>query len=153
MNLWNAIKSVWLEKYQEYRQKYFTPKVEGHLYYDDMVQILRNNLPTWGTFQVLDNHYLIPDERDIMNFLDLNFFKYKLWLKDKFECENFAICLLGWFYLLFPGYSIGLACVKTPNGAHCLLFFIDKLKRIHYIEGQNSTIFQNSEYKPYFFMI
>ena len=100
-----------------------------------------------------DGSYRIARKRDIVDFMKLNIFKFRKYVPEKYDCDNYSFSLMGMFTNLMSGYAIGIVWVHTTRGNHALNFFIDKDKTLWYIEPQNDRIFQDSRYQPYLVMM
>ncbi len=96
-----------------------------------------------------DGAYKIPKKQDIIEFLKLHIFRFRKYVPEKYDCDNYSFSLMGMFTNLMSGYAIGIVWVHAPEGNHALNFFINKNLKIWYIEPQTNVIFQNKNYKPY----
>lgn len=97
-----------------------------------------------------DEGYWLPRQKDIESFLKLNVFKFRQYVPELYDCDNYSFSLIGMFTNLMSGYAIGIVWVHTPKGNHALNFFIDHNREVWYIEPQTDRIFKNKDYKPYF---
>jgi len=100
-----------------------------------------------------DASYDTARKKDIEKFLSLNYFRFRQYVPEKYDCDNYSFALMGMFTYLMSGYAVGIAWVETGNGAHALNFFIDENKEFWYIEPQNNNIFQEVDYTPYLIII
>jgi len=98
---------------------------------------------------VSDIVYRIPRKKDIVDFLKLHLFKFRQYVPEKYDCDNYAFSLMGMFTNLMSGYAIGIVWVHTPNGGHALNFYIDEKGEMWYIEPQTNQIFKKEEYVPF----
>ncbi len=94
--------------------------------------------------RILDRHYKLINKKEIEKFLksdNVSFNKYK---KEIYDCDDFALVLLGRIKNKFHGASVGLAISKT----HAFNFFIDENKKVWIIEPQTDKIINpNSKLK------
>jgi len=103
---------------------------------------------------ISDTKYMIPRLADIIEFLKINIFKFRQYVPDRFDCDNYSFSLMGMSTNVLSGYAIGIIWVNTGRGSkHALNFFIEKDKQITYIEPQTNKIFRDKNYRPYFVVI
>jgi len=102
---------------------------------------------------ITDTKYSIASEHDIRNLLSMDVFKFREYVPDKYDCDNYAFSFMGTATNLLSGYAIGIIFVRTPNGNHALNFFVDKNSKIRYIEPQKMQIISGKNYEPYFVLI
>lgn len=106
---------------------------------------------------ISDSKYQIPRHEDIKKFLKIHIFKFRQYVPEKYDCDNYAFSLMGMFTNLMSGYAIGIVWADTPNGKHALNFYIGLGKygkpTFYYIEPQTNRVFQNKDYNPYFIVI
>ena len=78
--------------------------------------------------------------------------KKRNYLKETFDCEDFAIIAWGFWKYFFPRLAIGMALVDTKQGKHALNCAIYKTKsgniQFTFIEPQTGKVFF-SNWKPY----
>jgi hypothetical protein len=91
--------------------------------------------------------------RDIKEFLKYNVFRFREYVPEKYDCDNYSFALMGMFTYLLSGHAIGIVWAHTPEGPHALNFFIDEHKELWYIEPQSNKVFKSTEYKPYLFVM
>jgi hypothetical protein len=102
---------------------------------------------------ISDAIYSTSRKKDIEQFLKYNVFRFREYVPEKYDCDNYSFALMGMFTYLLSGHAIGIVWVETPRGAHALNFFIDENKELWYIEPQTNAIFQTDDYSPYFIVL
>jgi len=131
-------------------QRFWHPLSDGELTNTELTVILRN--AGVKSIFISDNTYQIPRLEDIQRFLKINIFKFRQYVPEKFDCDNYSFSLMGMSTNVLSGYAVGIIWVGTGIGRekHALNFFIGNDKQITYIEPQTDKIFKNKRYKPYF---
>jgi len=92
---------------------------------------------------IADKTYILPKKEQIEAFLKqdkTNLYKYQ---PETFDCDDFAMILLGKLRENFPNFAIGFAASED----HAFNFFIDCHKKVWIIEPQNDRIFTSSKEK------
>ena len=92
---------------------------------------------------IADKTYILPRKEQIENFLlsdSTNRYKYQT---EMFDCDDFAMVLLGRLRERFPNFAIGFAA----SGEHAFNFFIDNTRKLWLIEPQTDKIFTSKSVK------
>lgn len=93
---------------------------------------------------VTDFNYKLPRKEDIETFLKNDWTNLKKFKEETFDCDEFAMILLGRLNEAFPGFAVGYA--QSYN--HVFNLFIDHKKQVYIIEPQSDKIFKpKKEYK------
>ncbi len=133
-------------------QALFKPVPEALIDGDDIKNILKESGSNRNYLS--DKSYMIPRQKDIEEFLKIHIFKFRKYVPEKYDCDNYSFSLMGMFTNLMSGYAIGIVWVTKPSGTkHALNFFINKDNQMIYIEPQSNKIFADKGYKPYFIVM
>lgn len=91
--------------------------------------------------------------------VNLNFVSQRGYLPKIFDCEDFTITMLATVTECAPNLAFGMVHVERHDlpmvgqfyQKHALNFFVTDQKQLYFFEPQTGQIFQNDNYKPYFF--
>jgi len=87
--------------------------------------------------KTLDYEYALLTKKQVEEFLKSDWTNWKIYRKEKFDCDDFAIVLWGKFHEKFGNCSVGFAC----SNEHAFNIFIDDKKKLWLIEPQTDKIF------------
>ena len=94
-----------------------------------------------------DYNYFLPNKKQVEEFLKYDLTNYKQYKKESFDCDDFALVLLGKLKNHFKGFAFGFGM----SDSHAFNVFIDNEKQLWIIEPQNDKIFKydknNKKYK------
>ena len=113
--------------------------------------------------QITDGNYRLISRVDMIKFLKTSIADMRKYVKEIYDCDDFAATLFGQARYMLAGFAVGIVHVDTPTGKHALNFFITRSRssytigdlQFYYIEPQTSKVFTYNEglrkgYKPYF---
>jgi len=99
--------------------------------------------------KLYDDKYRIYRNEDISKWLSEDNTKLHQYIADFYDCDDFAITMLGKIKVAFPGLCIGEVLVSWDDNTgwhgHDVIGFIDENKKFRYIEPQSATIFTRPE--------
>jgi len=131
------------------------PQIISYIELNNIIPYIRNQAGKIylinPDLKVLDNEYALLTKTQIEEFLKSDWTNFRNYRKEKFDCDDFAIVLLGRFHEKFGNCSVGFACSDT----HAFNFFVDEKRKLWLIEPQTDKIFisSNSKYKINFALI
>lgn len=135
----------------EYLQKRFNPLKVSSISSKELNNIFK--FEDVANIHISDKQYNLCKPEDIHKFLGFNIFKFRQYVPEKYDCDNYSFSLMGLFTNLMSGYAIGIVWAKTgKNTAHALNFFLDDKRTIWFIEPQTNAMFPynpKGRYKPY----
>jgi len=101
--------------------------------------------------KALDSQYALLTKKQVEDFLKSDWTNFRLYRKEKFDCDDFAIILWGKFHEKFGNCSVGFAC----SDEHAFNFCVDESRKLWIIEPQTDKIFttSNKKYEIKFAMI
>jgi hypothetical protein len=142
------LKKVWNWMMEQYK-----PRDDLWMSYSDLGTMLHRDFPNAAVYVSDDLNHLIY-QADMKKLLQLNFVRFRRWIKEDHDCDNFAKELAGIVSSIAGSHAFGIVLVNTPQGAHALNCFIDEFGRFNYVEPQSSTIFRTKEgYTPFLIWI
>ncbi len=118
-----------------------TIDLKGDVYtsYRDLEKYLHRCFPNSHIFIGDARIYLIyKDEIEKFSALNLGF--YRDYIREQFDCEDYAISFKGIFKLFYGNYAFGTVAVESPRGRHMLNCFIDEFRKFWYFEPQENKI-------------
>jgi len=89
---------------------------------------------------IVDSIYKLIKKEQIQSFLNTDSVSNLKANGETFDCDDFAIVLLGRLRENFPGFAIGYA----HNDLHAFNIFIDDKKKVWIIEPQTDKIFTST---------
>ena len=105
--------------------------------------------------EILDEGKWLTSKEEMQRLLQVNLYSSKNWIKNFYDCDNFAFSLMGLMQNIAPRIAFGIVHVveKPSDNKHSLNFFIDKDKKLWFVEPQTNRIFINPLLVPYLFII
>jgi len=116
-------------------EKIFSKNIRQYIRKD--VIVLTSKLRVY----VVDDDYKLPSLEQIKAFLKHNKVNKNKFVKDKFDCDNFAVQLWGRFNEYAPGYAFGYAI----SSKHVFNIMIDANRDLYVIEPQSDKIIPMKE--------
>lgn len=120
-----------------------------------LYRTLLNNL-SWNEYAchyifIMDNeYYAIDNNVDIVEFLrkdNVSEIPYEI---DFFDCDDYAITLMGNIKQAKHGIAFGFIIVRKGDNTHAMNFFVDNQNRIWLVEPQNDSIILYKDVKEYY---
>lgn len=131
------------------------PKVITKLTGDELRNILQTQLNNPDRMHITDAMYGLYSMNDLKGFLESDYTDSLKYVKESFDCDNFAMVLLGhekeWYGQgkTFCGSCFGYLAgdirkseTDTERRGHAVNFFIDENKKVWLIEPQTDAIFE-----------
>lgn len=133
---------------------YLKPENKGTIFMSKIKRTLKDLGIIDEKIEITNNDYYLTDLKTMQKALKFNFLRYIKYKSDVFDCDSYALGLMGLIRHMMPGYNIGLIFVQRPKDRHALNFFIDSNRDFYLIEPQTNQIFELPlNWKPYFAMI
>ncbi|MEM3061922.1 MAG: lectin MOA-related protein [Nitrososphaerota archaeon] len=134
------------------------PAVPAIISSDELIEIIKKSLRIKNNIFVADRNYSLLFEEDMKKFLKKNTTDAHKYIKEGFDCDDFADVLKGrereWFALGKYNYGSAFGTVwgdirlpekpDQPRG-HAVNFYVNEKKELWLIEPQNDKLFQLSE--------
>ena len=102
-------------------------------------KIILNN----PNLKALDSEFALLTKKQVVEFLKSDWTNWRIYRKEKFDCDDFAIILWGKFHEKFGNCSVGFAC----SNVHAFNLFIDENRKLWIIEPQTDKIFTTNDNK------
>lgn len=137
----------------DYRKGYEQSIVPNY----ELDQLIRLRLKSLNYYELLDPIYYTTNRERVKQILSLLPVKHLSYVKDKHDCENFALAAMTIVKLLFPHLPFGYVHVKRADGvlhAMNIIFYRTNSGRLtfEYYEPQTGKTFY-PQVTPYFMII
>lgn len=108
---------------------------------------------------ITDKYYKTGDYSNVKPLIEVVPFKYRRYIPERFDCDNFAFSFFGLVRYFFPELPVGICFVdiKSTGEKHALNFVFYKKYNgeldFMYIEPQSNKIFFTEDYQMYLAVI
>ena len=131
------------------------PQIINYIELNNLIPYLKNQGGVLHlinpNLETLDHEYALLTKEQVEDFLKSDWTNWRIYRKEIFDCDDFAIILLGKFHEKFGSCSVGFAL----SDIHAFNIFIDINKKVWIIEPQTDKILSlesiknNKKYYPF----
>ena len=137
--MWKQITNIAKVVYHTLIKKIYSKKIA----YADVENLLQHYCED---YYISDGHFHITDIATMKKLINLNPVKYKKYIKEKFDCDDFSFSMMGLYRLFIPNLAVGFVWSNT----HAYNFCICKEPKgigLYYIEPQTNKITKATDEK------
>lgn len=135
----------------------FLKDLEKYIIKFDTVQKMMRSVCPSGFIEITDETFCTCDLDSFKKFLDIFPYKYRKYVREYNDCDDYARLFYAFGRNIFPRLPIGLCHVDTSEGKHAINFVIVKKNSRDYalllIEPQLNVFCDDKKYKPYMMVL